>query len=229
MGVVMYELLTGKQPFAGDTLPAIIHNITEKAHIPLTELRSDVPGVLGHILDRTLKKKAAARYKTGLDIAADLSLVFDHIRLFEEELSGRDKFNLVKDLKFFAEFAEPEIWEVINASSWLEYDPESEIIIEGEVDNSFYVVVEGQVTVRKGTQEVDVLRAGDCFGEMGFIARRERTATIAARTGVTAIKVRASLIERASLHCQLRFHKVFLNTLVERLSHATERMTKVAS
>ena len=229
LGVVMYELLTGKHPFSGASLPAIIHNITRRPHIPLLELRPDVIPVLGHILDRTLKKRSAARYKTGLDFAADLSLVFDHIKLFEEELSGRDKFNLVKDLKFFAEFAEPEIWEVINASSWLEFDPETEIILEGEVDNSFYVIVEGEVKVVKRSQEVDHLSAGDCFGEMGFIAQRERTATIVARTGVTALKVRASLIERASLHCQLRFHKVFLNTLVARLSYATERMTKLAS
>jgi len=38
------------------------------------------------------------------------------------------------------------------------------------------------------------------------------------------MKVRASLIERTSLSCQLRFHKVFLNTLVERLSAANQRI-----
>lgn len=228
LGVVLYQLLTGKHPFTGDTLPAIIHNITTRAHIPLTDLRPDLLPVLGHILDRTLKKSASARYKTGLDLAADLSLVFDHVKLFDEELSGRDKFDLVKELKFFTEFAEPEVWEIINASSWLEFDPNTEIIVEGEVDNSFYVIVEGEVKVMKRSQEVDLLSAGDCFGEMGFIAERERTATIIARSPVTALKVRASLIERASLHCQLRFHKVFLNTLVARLSYATERMTKLA-
>ena len=60
---------------------------------------------------------------------------------------------------------------------------------------------------------------------MGFIDRTERTATIRARSAMTALKVRASLIEQASLHCQLHFHKVFLNTLVQRLSHATARIS----
>ena len=59
---------------------------------------------------------------------------------------------------------------------------------------------------------------------MSFIARRERSASIVAKSSVTAMKVRASLIERASLHCQLRFHKVFLNALVGRLSQATQRI-----
>jgi hypothetical protein len=60
---------------------------------------------------------------------------------------------------------------------------------------------------------------------MGFIAGKKRTANIIARTKVTALKIRAALMERASLHCQLQFHKVFLNALVERLSHTTDRVS----
>ena len=171
------------------------------------------------------KKKPADRYKTGLDLAADLSLVFDHIQLFEEELPGRDKFNMVSDLNFFTGFSEPEIWEVINSSKWQEHEPGDEIIVEGEIDNSFYVIVSGDVIVKKGKTKVDVLSQGDCFGEMGFIAKKERTASIIAMTTVTVLQVRATLIERTSLHCQLRFHKVFLSTLVARLSLATERIS----
>jgi len=225
IGVVMYELITGKHPFAADNLPAIAHRITERAHTPLSEVRTDAPGILGHIIDRALCKGGSGRYKTALDLAADLSLVFDHIKLLEEELPGDEKFKLVRDLKFFESFSEPEIWEVINASSWLEFAPGTEIIVEGDVDSSFYVIVSGEVTVRKGEVEVDVLRQGDCFGEMGIIARKERSATILAKTGVTAMNVRSSLIDRVSLNCQLRFHKIFLATLVERLSAATARIS----
>jgi serine/threonine protein kinase len=225
LGVVLYELLTGKHPFYGESLPGIIQKITVRPHVPIVELRNDVPPVLGHIVDRCLAKNPMERYKTGLDLAADLSLVFSHIKLLDEEVPGSDKFALVKDLRFFLDFSEPEIWEVINASGWHEYDPGSEIITEGEIDNSFYVIVTGEVEVRKGDTNLDVLRQGDCFGEMGFIAGQVRTASIVAKTAVTAMKVRASLIERASLHCQLRFHKVFLFTLVERLSHTTLRVS----
>ncbi len=223
LGAVVYELLGGRHPFYGESLPGIIQKITELKHVPISELRNDVPPVLAHIVDRCLRKKPAERYKTGLDLAADLSLVFAHIKLLDEQVPGGDKYVLVKDLRFFQDFSEPEIWEVINASGWHEYEPGTEIITEGEIDNSFYVVVTGEVEVRKGERVLDVLHHGDCFGEMGFIAGRERTASIIARTEVTAMKVRASLIERASLHCQLRFHKVFLNTLVERLSQTTAR------
>ena len=43
LGVVMFELFTGKQPFAADNLPSIIYNITERAHDSLRRLRRDIP------------------------------------------------------------------------------------------------------------------------------------------------------------------------------------------
>ncbi|NCF81775.1 MAG: protein kinase [Proteobacteria bacterium] len=229
LGVVMYELLTGRHPFAADNLPAIAHRITEKIPTPLLEMRPDAPQILGRILDRALCKEAGQRYKMGLDLAADLSLVYDHIKLLDEQLPGDEKFKLVRSLAFFDDCTEPEIWEVINSSGWLDFTPGSEIIAEGELDTSFYIIISGDVTVFKGELEVDELHQGDCFGEMGFIARKERSATIIAKSGVTTMNVRPSMIERASLNCQLRFHKVFLSALVGRLSQATERLSAGAS
>jgi serine/threonine protein kinase len=229
LGVVMCELLTGRHPFAADNLPAIAHRITEKTPAPLSELRPDAPQILGRILDRAICKQPGQRYKMGLDLAADLSLVYDHIKLLDEQLPGDEKFKLVRSLAFFDDFTEPEIWEVINSSGWLDFTPGSEIISEGELDTSFYIIISGDVTVLKGNLQVDELHQGDCFGEMGFIARKERSATIIAKTGVTTMNVRPSMIERASLNCQLRFHKVFLSALVARLSQATERLSAGAA
>ena len=225
LGVVMYELLTGRHPFAADNLPAIAHRITQKVPAALAEVRPDVPHIVGRILGRALSKQVGRRYKMGLDLAADLSLVYDHIKLLDEQIPGEEKFKLVRRLTFFDDFTEPEVWEVINAGSWLDFTPGSEIIAEGELDSSFYIIISGDVGVFKGDLEVDKLHEGDCFGEMGFIARKQRSATIVATTGVTTMNVRPSMIERASLNCQLRFHKVFLLALVARLSRATERLS----
>ena len=227
IGVVMYQLLTGKHPFVADSLPAIVHRITRQTHTPVGELRSDVPELLGRILDRTLKKKAAARYKTGLDLAGDLSLVFDQLHVSEDMLSDARKFELVRDLRFFHDFPVPQIWQVLNASQWLDFRPGAEIVQEGEQDDTFFIIVSGKVTVRKKGRDVATLEEGDCFGEMGAIASHNRTASIVAKTDVSVLKVRATLIERASVSCQLRFHKLFLRTLMERLSNTTELAARV--
>ena len=91
------------------------------------------------------------------------------------------------------------------------------------------MIISGDVKVLKGNVQVDELHQGDCFGEMGFIANKERSATIVAKTSVTTMNVPPSMIERASLNCQLRFHKVFLSALVARLSQATERLSAGAA
>ena len=226
LGMVIFEMLTGQHPFQADSLPAITHKITHDPHPPIRELRSDAPKILEHIVDRMLSKNLDTRYRMGLDVAADLSLVFDHITPADEQLPGNEKFNLIKDLDFFNDFSESETWEVINASTWQDFNPDTEIILEGEVDSSFYVIITGDVLVRKGERDVDILTRGDCFGEMGFIARQERTASIIATNIVTVMQVRSTLMERVSLNCQLRFHKVFLNTIVKRLSRTTEQYSR---
>ena len=229
LGVVMYELLTGKHPFGANSLPSIIHQITTQPYTPINELRASAPKILAHVVDRMLMKEASQRYKTCLDVAGDLSLVFDQLNLSEEELSGREKFNRIKALAFFSDFTVSEIWEVINANIWMDFHNGDEIIAEGEMDSSLYIIVSGQVAVQRGSAVMDTLNPGDCFGEMGFISSQKRTASIVAMEDVSVMKVRASLIERTSLSCQLRFHKVFLNTLVERLSAANQRIPTAES
>jgi serine/threonine protein kinase len=224
LGLVMYELLTGRQPFYGKNLEAIQHLILHAPHPPLNNFRADVPDVLERIVNRALAKEPRNRYKSAMDMAGDLSLVFDFIAPAQEALSQQEKFLAVRALSFFQDFPDNEIWELIHASVWKEYEHGEHVISEGDLDKSFYIIVEGSVDVTKNNKHVDMLSAGDCFGEMGFISGQKRTASIQAREPSKLMRVQAPLIERASLNCQLRFHKLFLHALIERLSRATDRI-----
>jgi serine/threonine protein kinase len=222
LGVVAYELLTGKHPFDGRNIEAINHRILESRPTPLKELRSDIPDICQRIVDKALAKDPTYRYKTGLDMAGDISLVYDFLRRGEMQPSQQEKFVRAQDLAFFEPFQDAEIWEVINAAEWLQIRTGEEIVRAGEKDLSFYILVDGQVAVIKNETEIIKLSTGDCFGEMGMIAKRERTADIVARTDVTVMKVRASVIERTTVNCQLRFQHQCLIALIERLEYATE-------
>ncbi len=216
LGVVIYELLTGVSPFKADNISAIAKRITREPHKPLTEFRDDIPPALVHIVDRTLKKHPAGRYQTAMDLAGDLSLIHDEIRHTTNQLSSTRQFERVSRLSFFEEFEESEILETVKAGEWEEYQAGIEIIIEGEFDKSFYLLISGNVSVRRADVEVDILRPGATFGELGFIVNQARTATIVAQDKVTVLKIRSSLIERTSINCQLRYQKAFLRNLGER-------------
>ena len=65
------------------------------------------------------------------------------------------------------------------------------------------------------------LKTGDCFGEMAYLSKAERTATIIASDRVDLMKINATLLEQVSVECQLHFSRVFMQTLVKRLSDTT--------
>ena len=64
---------------------------------------------------------------------------------------------------------------------------------------------------------------------MGFISEVKRTATIVSLSDVIVMKVTSSLIDKASVNCQLRFKDVFLNTMVRRLSNADNLIAERAT
>lgn len=114
----------------------------------------------------------------------------------------------------------------MQASIWIDADVDARIVVEGAIEDSLFIIVSGDVRVTKEDRLVGHLRAGDCFGEMGYVSRIRRTATVIADGPVALIKLNSTLIEQATHECQLRFYKVFLQTLIDRLSKTTELMVR---
>ncbi len=227
LGIVMYELLAGKHPFAAETFSRLVQRILNEDPPAVQQFRTDIPNSLVKILNKALAKSRDDRYQMGMELASELSIAFDALlERPEENISEQEQFQAVKQLDFFEGFPDAEIWEIVRAGKWQDYRDRDEIIVEGELDDSFYIIVKGQVWVQKGGKDLRALMAGDCFGEMGYLAKTKRTATIAA-TGVTSLlKVNSTVISQVSLNCQVRFLKVFLRTLIHRLSVTTEKMSQ---
>jgi eukaryotic-like serine/threonine-protein kinase len=100
------------------------------------------------------------------------------------------------------------------------------IVQEGDIDDSFFIITTGSVGVSKEGKLLGVLNKGDCFGEMGYLNKIRRTATVVANEPVSMMKVNATLIEQVTSDCQLRFYRVFLRVLIDRLSKTTEMVVK---
>ncbi|MDX1443440.1 MAG: serine/threonine-protein kinase [Gammaproteobacteria bacterium] len=223
LGVVMYELLAGKRPFYGDTLSRLVHQILHATPIPLHRLRSEVPPSLELIIDKAMQKEPAKRYRSAMEMSVALTQAFNDLGRMAKEVAEQERFNMVRRLTFFKDFSYPEVWEVLNAGVWETHDKGENIIREGDFDDSFYIIVSGKVDVTKNNKVLGQLAEGDCFGEMGYINKTQRTATVSSTNGVAVLRVNSTLMEQASVECQLRFHKVFLRTLIERLTRTSEQ------
>ena len=55
LGVVYYEMLTGRRPFQGDGIIGVLRAITEKAPIPMRQIRFDAPPLADQIIVRALE------------------------------------------------------------------------------------------------------------------------------------------------------------------------------
>lgn len=221
LGIVMYELLTGKHPYTADSFSRLIHKIINEKAPPLSTYRNDIPEILEKIVYHALQKNPARRYKMGLNLAADLSLAFDYLERPQEQIEVQEKFNAIRQLEFFSDFSEVEIWEIIRACNWQNVREGEQIITEGDIDDSFFIITSGSVDVCKEGRMIGILHEGDCFGEMGYLSKTHRTATITARERTQLMKINATLIEQVSVECQLHFSQMFLKTLVKRLSETT--------
>lgn len=72
LGVLLYEALTGKKPFAGDSLTAISYKIVHEPFTAPRRVDGRIPQGFEPILSKCLAKEPALRYQRGRDIAVDL-------------------------------------------------------------------------------------------------------------------------------------------------------------
>ena len=72
LGVVLYEMLTGRRPFSGEYDPAIIYAILHEAPKPLGALRCEIPSELERVVMKAMAKPPTERYESAGDMRAAL-------------------------------------------------------------------------------------------------------------------------------------------------------------
>ena len=72
LGVMMFQLLTGKLPFTGDSMTTLMWNISREPHPDILSIRPDLPPALKAIIDKSLQKSANDRYSRGAQVVKDL-------------------------------------------------------------------------------------------------------------------------------------------------------------
>jgi serine/threonine-protein kinase len=84
LGVVLYEMITGRPPFAGDSAVAIAYKHVQENPVPPRRIDPGLPETLEAITLKTLAKNPANRYPSARDLQADLRRYLDGKRIMAE-------------------------------------------------------------------------------------------------------------------------------------------------
>ncbi|MFH1138499.1 MAG: serine/threonine-protein kinase [Pseudomonadota bacterium] len=216
LGCVLYELLTGEKAFGSDNLAAVTKMIKTKDPVPVTTLRPELPQSLDDIVSKTLAKDIKDRFQTCTDLAYYLRLALRDLTQTPKE--SKDFFDFVHGVPFFHSFSREQVRELVSASNIVRVRRGRIIVSEGEIDETFFIILSGQVKVSRGGREIAMIGAGECFGEMALIGQQARVATVEADTDCTLMKISATLLNRSPESVRLLFYQNFATTLVRRLS-----------
>ena len=88
---------------------------------------------------------------------------------------------------------------MLRGAVWETHGRDENLLVEGEIGQAFFIVVGGQVKVVKDGKLLNVLKEGDCFGEMAYLSgdRARRSASIISVSEVHLLKIQATQLEIA--------------------------------
>jgi serine/threonine protein kinase len=222
LGCVLYELLTGERAFSGDNYFSIMYKIVNEDPVPIKKMRPDLPEILWRITRKALAKNPGHRYQSCMDLAYDLRV---SLRGLKGGVAG-DKVESVVDymqsVPFFDNFTKEQVRGILEASHVIKVRKGKVVVAEGEIDDSFFIILSGNAAVQKHNDNIALISRGECFGEMSYLGGQSRAATVVAQTDCILLKISATLLDRSAESIQLLFMKNFATTLMKRLSKAMQ-------
>ncbi len=226
LGVVMYELLSGHGAFEARRFSQLTTKILTQPPRPLDEIRVDLPPELVALVHRAIEKRAADRFASGQEMASAIARVYPFLEQSVDSLDEQRRFEMLRGLEFFVEFSDANLREIGRVAHWKRFQPEQRVLREGDMGQSFHVIVSGEVGLYKGGARIAILTKGQCFGELGYLTRTPRSASVRSRDDTVTVSMDPGDISPLSVTCQMRFRDAFARAVAERLASTTERLSK---
>ena len=79
LGVVLYELLSGKKAFTGDSIANLMYAIANSSYTPLFKVAAGVPDCCNRIVRKMLNKEPDKRYKSAEEVVKTIRRCLDSL------------------------------------------------------------------------------------------------------------------------------------------------------
>lgn len=229
LGVVLYELLTGTWPFVSDNITELIQKILHDEPVPPSQLRPSLPAGLDRIVLTMLKKQPEERYASWADLALELAEI-GRLGVHHRSIPDSERYEALKRVHMLSTLSEAEIWELVNAGRWSRLHARTEIVREGDPGRSMFFLAQGDVKVTQAGRLLNVIGAGEFFGEMAYICDGDlpRQATVESMSEVILAQFEDTALDGMSKSCHSSFMRALVRNLADRLALADVRISSQA-
>jgi len=228
LGVVLFQLLTGRLPFRANNQGALIYKIVNMETPSVCDLNPNLPAGLDPILKKAMEKDLYNRYRNGAEFAKDLSTV--RYQMVDENETQQDTkhFEMLRSLEFFNEFEDIELWEVLRISVWREVSDKVALIREGDNNRIFGVIVNGFVEVSIEGKALCRLGSGEVVGEMTYLhpSDTKRSASVVTLEPTLFLEINSSALDLSSDELLERFRKTLIAKVLSRMRGANKALAK---
>ena len=104
-------------------------------------------------------------------------------------LRSNAKIDLLRRVPLFEHCAKKELALIAAAADEIDLPPGKVLMQEGDRGREFFVIISGEVEVRRKGRKISTLGAGDFVGEMALLSKAPRSATVTATTALDVLVV----------------------------------------
>jgi len=139
------------------------------------------------------------------------------------------KTDVLADIFLFKALDHKNILRIVNASSAIECLPGQEIVKQGEIETSLYVILSGEFTIEIDSRPIATVKRGNHFGEMALLTQHPRSATVRALSPGRVLKISSESFQefiKAQPHDGAKMLAALARELSERLRQTNQFLSQ---
>ncbi len=226
LGIVMYELLTGKHPFEAESFSRLIYKVVnENPPDPLVYKPNMQKNLASYIL-HALKKDPSKRFKSAAEMSKYLRRVFPSQKgkkLVEENVEPKsdvvlpmvseqnlELLMMIQRLGIFSDLEEADLRLICNDCLRLNFNDGDLITQQGERDDGLYILFTGKLSI-------DDINVGDSFGEVACLSSMAHPTSIKSNGKTEVLQIKKELISQLSFLSQAVLYRRLAEMVSKRL------------